>query len=32
MFSALDNLAIAGTLAGIGKISEMISKTQLKRV
>ena len=30
MFSALDSLAVAGTLVGVGKILEIISKTQLK--
>jgi hypothetical protein len=32
MFLALANLAIAGTLVGVGKILEIISKTQLKRI
>jgi hypothetical protein len=32
MLSALDNLAIAGTLVEVGKILEIISYTQLKRV
>ena len=32
MFSALDNLSKAGTLVGVGKILEIISKTELKKV